>query len=159
MKKSHFFSGKTALLQNFNAHLGPCKITTETKKILKRSKKLFQVRGYFCILNTPLRFQLIFPGGCVTCLLRALIEGQLSALASLAKTENCFKFSPKFVFHFDLEGFKVFLSSLIWKFYYKHSLYFKFLNFPSPCSVIKLALHQCPQRPLHTTPRKANSAS
>ena len=30
-----------------------------------------------------------------------------------------------------------------------YSLYFKFLHFPSPCSVGMLALHQCPQRPLH----------
>ena len=30
-----------------------------------------------------------FSGGCVKCPLRALIEGHLSALASLAKTEKC----------------------------------------------------------------------
>ena len=63
------------------------------------------------------------------------------------------------LFYFDLEDLNVFLSSLIWKFYYKYSLYFKFLHFPSPCSEGKLALHQRPQRPLHAIPRKANFLS
>ena len=56
------------------------------------------------------------PGGCVKCSLRALIEGQLSALASLAKTEKCLLwqkflllFSPKFVYYFYLEGLSVFI--------------------------------------------------
>ena len=56
------------------------------------------------------------------CPLRALIEGQLSAWASLAKTEKCplwQNFSPNVVYYFALEGLSVSLLSLIWKFYYK----------------------------------------
>ena len=94
------------------------------------------------------------------CPLRALIEGQLSALARLEKTENVHfgkiftSFSPKCIYYPDLEGLSVFLSSLIWKLYKKYSWHFKFLHFPSPCSVAKLALHQRPHRPLHATPGK-----
>ena len=45
----------------------------------------------------------------------ALIEGQLSVLASLAKTEKCprwqnfYYVSPKYVYYFDVEGLSVFL--------------------------------------------------
>ena len=107
-----------------------------------------------------------FLGGCVKCPFRALIEGQPSAWASWAKTEKCplwqffLNFSQNFVYYFALDGLSDYLSSLIWKFYYKkykkYSLHFEFLHFSSPCSVGKLALHQRRLRPFHATPWKAN---
>ena len=48
------------------------------------------------------------------CPLRALIEGQLSALASLAKTGKCplrqnfYQFSLNFVYNFGMEGLSIF---------------------------------------------------
>ena len=51
----------------------------------KSSQLYFQTLDGVCKIKSH---SINFPGGCVNCLLRALIEGHLSALASVAKTEK-----------------------------------------------------------------------
>ena len=66
-----------------------------------------QILKYYW-LDSSIYGPINFPGGCVKCPLRALIEGQHSALASLEKTEKCplwqifYLVSPKLIINFDL---------------------------------------------------------
>ena len=96
------------------------------------------------------------------CPLRALIKGQLSARARLAKAEKvnfgksftCF--SPQFVYYLDLEGLSFYLSSLFRKLITNIPYVSSFCIFLPPAQYQSWPCNQNPLRPRHATPRKAN---